>query len=410
MSKRKSSSLQFMTWMAILGIACVVPARAGKGQEPAASTAPLVRQLGSIKTIQGNAITLATDAGAEFNVTVQDSTRMVRTAPGQKDLKGASAIQLQDLKVGDRILVRGKNSEDGKTLVAASIIAMMRSDIEQKQAHEREDWQKRGVGGLVKTVDAASNTITITTGSFGAAKSVAVHLSKDCVLRRYAPNSVKFDDAKPGTLDEIKPGDQLRGRGTRSPDGAEIAAEEIVTGSFRNIAGTVASVDAAANALSVNDLITKKPVLVKFTADSQLRKLPSMMAEMMAMRLKGGAPGAGAGPGGASGGPGGPGGGAPSGPPGGQGGWSRPGGGSRPGGPPDFQQMLSRLPAAALADLQKGEAVMIVSTQGTGSGEVTAITLLGGVEPILRASPESQQMILSPWSLGGGGGGEGGAQ
>jgi hypothetical protein len=65
--------------------------------------------------------------------------------------------------------------------------------------------------------------------------------------------------------------------------------------------------------------------------------------------------------------------------------------------------MLSRLPPSTLADLQKGEVVMIVATLGTDSGEVTAVTLLGGVEPILRASPNSQQMMLSPWSLGGGG-------
>ena len=66
--------------------------------------------------------------------------------------------------------------------------------------------------------------------------------------------------------------------------------------------------------------------------------------------------------------------------------------------------MLSRMPPVTLAEFPKGEAVMIVSTQGTDSGGVTAITLLGGVEPILSASPEgSQQMILSPWSLGGSG-------
>lgn len=62
-------------------------------------------------------------------------------------------------------------------------------------------------------------------------------------------------------------------------------------------------------------------------------------------------------------------------------------------------QMLSRLPPATLANLQKGEAVMIVSTEGAVSGEVTAITLLGGVEPILEAPSGAQTMTLSPWSL-----------
>src|SRR5262249_33695412 len=69
----------------------------------------------------------------------------------------------------------------------------------------------------------------------------------------------------------------------------------------------------------------------------------------------------------------------------------------------DFQQMLARLPAATLADLQKGDAIMVVATQGAKNASPVVITLLAGVEPILRASPKAgQDMILSPWSLGGG--------
>ena len=80
------------------------------------------------------------------------------------------------------------------------------------------------------------------------------------------------------------------------------------------------------------------------------------------------------------------------------------------GGAPDFQQMLSRMPAVALADLHKGDAVMLVTTQGTASAPGTAVTLLSGVEPILRAAPNAgQALMLTPWNLGGGApGGEGG--
>jgi hypothetical protein len=80
----------------------------------------------------------------------------------------------------------------------------------------------------------------------------------------------------------------------------------------------------------------------------------------------------------------------------------RPGGGAA-----DLQQAISRMPAATLADLQKGDAVMIVATEGGSNGVSTVITLLGGVEPILEASPKSSaSSILSPWSLGSAAGGE----
>jgi hypothetical protein len=278
---------------------------------------------------------------------------------------------------------------------------MKRSDIEQKQQAERADWQKRGVGGLVNAVDAGTGTITISTMAMGTVSKLAVHISKDTVLLRYAPESVRFDDAKPGTLEQIKPGDQLRARGSRSADGGEFAAEEIVSGSFRNIAGTVASIDTGQNTVNVMDAITKKPVSVKIGADSQMRKLSPMQAQGIAMRLKGGATGAvpggpGPGSGGSSSSASQPGGGAPPGE--GGGGWRRGGGA-------DFQQMLKWLPALTLADLQKGDAVMIVATQGTTPGEATAITLLSGVEPILTSSSSAAQAaLLSSWSLGAPGG------
>ena len=392
-------------------------ATTGRGQTSSA----VYRAMGAVVSIEPTGFTIQTDSGTRLAVTFTDNVILLRVAPNQKDLKSATKITAADIGVGDRIMVRGHISDDQKTLLATSAIVMSKADIAQKQAAERAEWQ-RGVGGLVSSVDSVTSTITISTASFGATKKIAVHVSKDTILRRYAPDSVKFDDAKPGTFAQIQAGDQLRARGTRSADGNDFAAQEIVSGSFRNIAGTVSSIDTSQNTISVMDLKTKKPVLVKFTTDSQLRKMDPTMAQRIAFALKGGAPGgppSGAGPGGAAatarpaepppsgGGQGGPGG------PGGQGGPPGGPGGARPGGAPDFNRFLSRLPAATLADLKKGDAVMIVASQGTDSGGVTAITLLSGVEAILTASPSASQAIfMGSWSLGpsGGGGGEEGTQ
>ncbi len=73
--------------------------------------------------------------------------------------------------------------------------------------------------------------------------------------------------------------------------------------------------------------------------------------------------------------------------------------------------MLGRTPTVSLAELKKGDAVMIVSTEGTGDAPPTAITLLSGVEPILTASPDAAKgMTLSAWSLDSGGGADNAAQ
>jgi hypothetical protein len=358
------------------------------------------RRIGSIKAIAGSVITLTPDSGPEIEVTVQAGAHIVRIAPGEKTLKNATPIELQELQVGDRILVAGKPSDNAKAMTAASIVVMKRSDVEARKEEDRQDWQKRGLGGLVKAVEPAAGTATISVTGFGGAKTIVVHTSKATIIRRYAPDSMKFDDAKPSTLQEIQLGDQLRARGNRSADGTELAADEIVTGSFRNVAGIVNSVDASAGTMNVQDLLSKKPVQIKVTPDSQLHQLPPEFAQRIAMRLKAamaGATGGAAGPGGQSG----------AAPSAGTTSGAVPGGGMRSGGAPDFQQILNRMPAVTLTDLHKGDAVMIVATQGTPAGGATAITLLSGVEAILQAAPSgSQAMMLSPWSLGSPGGGD----
>ncbi len=372
--------------------------------QPAAGPGTVTRRIGAIKAINGTAITLTPDSGPDIHVTVQDTARILRIAPGEKDPKtNSTPIRFEDLQVGDRILVAGKASDDNLSLVASSVVAMKRSDLEARHQQDLQDWQKRGVGGLVSAVDPAAGTVTISVASLAGKKNIVIRASSATVIRRYAPDSVKFDDAKPSTLQEVHPGDQVRARGNRSADGSELAAEEIVSGSFRNVAGTVNSVDASSSTLSVQDLLSKKTVLVKVTADSQLRHLPPEMAQRIAVRLKGAATGgtaaaSGAAPSPASGQTA-----SPAASPGGMTGGMGPGGngmGGRPGGASDFQQMLSRLPTSSLADLHKGDAVILVSTEGT-AGVSTAIQLVSGVEPILQSAPNAAQaMMLAPWSLG----------
>jgi hypothetical protein len=369
----------------------------GEASQTAAGSA--VKNVGIVKSIHEKNLVLKTDSGPEISISVPDGARIVRLAPGQTDLKSAPAITFAEIQVGDRMLLRGRSGANGD-IEATTIVVMKQADVAQKQQHDREDWQKRGTGGIVSAIDPAAGTFTV---SVTPILSVLVKTSKDTSFLRYSPNSVKFADAQKGTIDQIKTGDQLRARGTRTADGKEIAAEEVISGTFRNIAGTISSIDAANNSITIKDILAKKSVVIKFNSDSQLRKLAPQMAQRLAFFLKGGAQ---AGQGGAP-----AGGQAPaSGTPGagaGQGG----GPGVRPAGGPDFQQMLNRIPSVTLADLQKEDAVMVVATQGTGN-EVTAITLLGGVEPILTASPNgtSAAALFSGWNLGAPGGEGGGPQ
>jgi co-chaperonin GroES (HSP10) len=368
--------------------AMAIPVRAQNPTPADAQPGAVSRSVGTVKSINDKTLVLKTDAGSEITVTCPEGTRILRLAPGQTDLKSATPMTLAEVQVGDRMLVRGRAGENG-ALAATSIVVMKQSDVAQKQQHDIQDWQRRGGGGIVSAIDMPSETITV---AVTPTMSIAIKTGKDTVFLRYASNSVKFADAQKGTFDQIKVGDQLRARGAKSADGKEIAAEEVIFGTFRNIAGTISSIDAANNSITVKDVLAKKSVVVKFNSDSQLRKLAPQMAQRLAFFLKGGAAQGASASGAQPASAGGANGAAPQ-----TAGGPRPGGGGA-----DFSQILSRIPSVTLADLQKEDAVMIVAMQGSNPGEAIAVTLLGGVEPILTASPNgmSAAALFSGWNLG----------
>ena len=385
----KSGSITRLAQLTLLAAILAAPAISvvAAAQAPAAA-APASRLIGAVTAINGTTLTIKTDAGQSSQVDVPSAAVIKRIAPGQKDLSTADNLQFSDLAIGDRVLIKLDPSVTSGNSQALQIIAVKQADVQEKQRKDREDWQRNGLGGLVKSVDAGSGVIVLTTGTGANSKTITVNTSASTMLKRYAPASVSFDAAQPAAIGVIHAGDQLRARGTKSADGTSIAAVEVVSGTFRNISGTVESTDPAGSSLVVKDLTTKKLVTIHITPEVQMRKLSDRMAGFLAARLKSGAAGAAthagaAGAGGTSG--------------AGQSGGAQGGGGLSG----DPQQLLNRAPVIQIADLKKGDAVMLVATDGTT--DVTAITLVAGVEALLQAPAETQN-LLNNWSMGSGSG------
>jgi hypothetical protein len=382
----------------LVAVAPLVVTSQAQAQTPPPQT-QVTRYLGTVTAISGDTLTVKTDAGQVNAVEVPSTAQLKRIAPGQTDLSKAEALDFGSIAVGDRVLVNLDPNAAGGTPQALRVIAIKQADVAQKQQTEAEQWNQ-GVHGLVKSVDAAAGVIQVNVRVGAATKEVAVNTTSSTVLKRYAPGSVRFDEAQPAPISSIRPGDQLWARGTKSADGSSIAADGIVSGSFLSIAGTILSSDTTASILTVKDLATKKAVSIHITGEAQLQRLPDTMAAILAARLKsgpgggtGGGPGAGGGGQTGSGAGYGAGGGAPR-------SFNQAGGGQAggSGGRMDLETLLERAPPIQLASLQKGEAVMIVATEDASG--VSAVKLLAGVEPLLEA-PQAQD-LLSNWSLSSG--------
>jgi uncharacterized protein DUF5666 len=355
--------------------------------------------MGEVTSINAgnNQVTIKTDKG-DVAVGLSERTRYLRIKPGETDASKAVKIAISDLGNGDRVLALGKLSEDGKALAATSLYVMTKSDISQKQEHDRAEWQTRGITGTITAIAADTRQLTVTVHTLQGAKTIVIESDDTTDFRRYTPDSVKFNDAKPSSFKELKAGDSVRVLGEKSADGSRMKSEAIVSGTFRSISATIISVDPAANEVKVTDLATKKVLTVKVNADTTMRRLPQPMAMALARRYNpqffraaAGGGGRAQGGGGAPGG-GGPGGGRPGGGAGGEGGIRFSGSGGA-----DLAQALEKVPPLPISELNKGDAILISSTAGADPSRVTAISLVAGVEPLLTKA--SGERINLDWSL-----------
>ncbi len=312
-------------------------------------------------------ITIQPDKQTPTSVKVSNETVAQKVAPGERNLKNARAIQLTQLAVGDRVLV----TVGPGTAHVLRIIVMSAADIVRRNDADRLDWSARGIAGIVSARQGGRITLKVRT--FQGETQATVILTDHTTYRRYLPDSVKFADATISNPDEIAIGDQLRARGQKSEDGLQVTAEDVVFGTFLTKAGSIVSVNPGTNEIGLKELGTGKLLIVKLTADSQIKKMPDFTATPASGGRPGFPPGSGPSTGVApGGGPGLP----PGGPPG-----MAPG---RPPAGPDLAEMLERLPAARPEELSPGERVAVSSTKGTRSDQITAIMLLAHADMLIE--------------------------
>ena len=401
----KVTSVQRLT---ISILALVILPGLGFGQTPSASpatqTSPAVVSLvGEVKAIDATArqIVVRADSGVISTINLGEKTQYKRLAPGETTLSKASDITLADVGPGDRVLARWRAGADLKTAPTPQVVVMSKADLAKKQEQDRAQWRRRGASGIVASVNPATQEITVSSRTLmGTTQAVIIPITDKVLIRRYPPDTIpKYSEAKPSKFEEVKVGDQLRALGDKSADGTRLTAEEVLFGSFRIVGGNVTAIDAATNQIKINDLQTKKPLTIILKPESVLRRFPENAAAMFggAMGAPGGGPGgagqrpAGAGPGS----PGGTGQGGAGQKPAGVGPGGQPGGGGRMGGGGNMADLLERLPTISINDLKVGDTIIMSSLQGSDPAQLTAISLVAGIEPLL-------QMMTARTAAGGG--------
>ncbi len=352
-------------------------------------------------------ISVKTDT-AETTVKFSDQTKLLELPPGEADVKKATPIKAEGISAGDHILARVQ-TKDPTGLPAGTIYINRASDIAKENAAKAQEWQTQAVSGFAESIDiAGKKAIMKVKGAAGAPdREVALDLSGPVSYQRFSDKSLEYERAD---LAGLKPGDHFRVLGTKNADVTQVKVTDLAADAIRQIGATVKSVDPATGTITAVDT-SKKPVTINVRSATKVKALDEQTAQMIARivnpsyqgagRRGGGGGGEGRGGGRGFGGPGGPGAGAPGGS--GGGGFGRGGGRGRGGN--QIQNLIDSQPDQKVADLKSGDAI-IVSGPATGDS-FTAMMVLSGVDPILRAAPsQGADPLGSGWSNIGGGGGE----
>lgn len=338
----------------------------------------LIGEITSIDAASGQ-ITIKTVAGRTVSVQTGDETIYLRIAPGEKTLDKAEKITRADVAVGDRVLVRGGAGVDNQPVIARQLIVVSRQALAGSQERNREEWRTRGLNGRIVALNPATKEVTVAVRSREGAQEIIMSASGNTRWLRYAPDSVRRDDAQPSSFAELKIGDQLRALGDRSSDGTRFTPEEIIAGSFTRASGTIVASDAAKGEVTIKDEQTGKSLIIVFGKNSTLRRISPEFVETLAQRREERQQRRAAAGDGAEG----------------QTGRRRE---NRAGGQTDEAErgarqrrggggrnFLESLPAITAADLKKGDAVLVTGTPAAAdASHLTTITLVTGDAQLMK--------------------------
>jgi hypothetical protein len=386
------------------GLVLVCSAVAVSAQTPDPGIKPTL-VTGKVSEINASAgqITIKTAAGSVVVANVNEKTTYQRMPPGETDRTKAEETSLTEITVGDGVVARGRVAADQKSVPAQQIIVVSQSEIAKKSAAEKMAWS-RGAKGIVSSVNPSTKEVTVTSRALnGTAQTVIVAVDK-AKIKRYPPDSIpKYTNATPANFEDIKKDDQFNAKGTKSEDGTHLAAEEVLFGTFKIVGGTVTSIDVASNVVKINDLTTKKPLMIMFKPDSIIRRLPQGMGMMFGGGGPGGGPGGG-GPGAGQARPQGTGEGQPQAAQGQRPQGAGPGGPGGPGrmGGRSMADLLEQWPTITVNELKVGDTILMSSLPGSDPTQLTAIQMVTGAETLLAMAAARQQQGGQGRQQGGG--------
>ena len=98
--------------------------------------------VGEVKAIDSSSITVQTKDGSNL-VSVNEKTQFKKVSPDNPtSLSSATSVGLDEIEVGDKVVVSVVRGADGAFLSARAVYLMSKSELAQKRAKEAERWAR----------------------------------------------------------------------------------------------------------------------------------------------------------------------------------------------------------------------------------------------------------------------------
>jgi len=296
---------------------------------------------------------LRTDDALVLSIQANDDTVCLRLPAGERTLSKATAIKFDEIAISDRVLAHGTGSD--RTFLAQRLVVMPLAEVARKREHDLDEWKRRGIGGIVREVNAQTREIIVELRSPNPGSRIPIETSK-ANFRRYIAGSLRFEDARASKIDDVRVGDQLRALGDKNTDGNQFVAEQVISGAFKTIGVTVTDVDPGKELIHATTLDQKKGITISINKDSVLRRISPPIAAAIAQKAKG------------------------------ETGKSMPPPGPKASSPViDVQQMIDTLPAISLNDIKSGDVLAVTGAIESDEAHLIAIKVAAGVDLVLKA-------------------------
>lgn len=318
------------------------------------------RIVGEVTAVDSGArrVTIRTDGGKTVIVLTGEATTYRRVPPNERSLEKAVAISFSEISVGDRILVITSTPDDVQ-VSARQLFVMNKAELAGEREREREEWRRRGVFGVVVTIDSGRKEITARVRGREGPEPIVISTAGNVRFRRFAADSARLSDSRLSSFAELRVGDQFRALGDRNADGTRFTAEEIVFGSFFRTGGRVTAIDAGAGELTIKDDQTGKQLTIAIGRRSTMRRIPPNIAEKLQTAMQASSPETNSNKQKA-----------------GLAAKTENAQSEKP--PRSLQEIFENLPSITLDDLKKGDMVLVTATSGNERSRATAVTLVTG--------------------------------